>query len=75
MRENALLNRLMSALALRPDIALRLALWNGMARDLGPRPKVTVRLNGPSAVRFFIPPVWTIWPKDMCKDISMCKAT
>jgi len=56
MREHPLLNRFLAALPLQSDVALRLALWNGLERDLSPRPKVTVRLHGPRALRYFLPP-------------------
>ena len=56
MVENVLLNRFLSAMPQHADLGLRLALWNGMERDLGPRPKVTVRLKHPRAMRYFLPP-------------------
>lgn len=56
MMEQVLLDRFLSALPQHAEVGLRVALWNGMERDLGPRPKVTVRLNGPRAMRYFLPP-------------------
>lgn len=56
MREDTLLNRFLAALPFHSDVGLRLALWNGIERDLGTRPKVTVRLQGPGALRYFLPP-------------------
>lgn len=56
MSDNTLLNRFLSALPANEDMALRLALWNGVERDLGPRPKVTVRLHDPQSLRYFLPP-------------------
>ena len=48
--------RLVAGLRAQSDIPLRLAFWNGYQHDLGPQPKVTVHLPGPSALRYFIPP-------------------
>ncbi len=56
MRDDQLLQRLMSALPGYAGVPLRLALWNGIERDLGPNPTVTVRLLGPGALRCFLPP-------------------
>ena len=56
MREELLLQRLLSALPLHTDVPLRLALWNGVERDLGLSPTVTVQLHGPGALRCFLPP-------------------
>lgn len=56
MVENVLINRFLSAMPQHADLSLRLALWNGMEHDLGPRPKVTVRLKHPRALRYFLPP-------------------
>ena len=56
MREENLLARFLSGLPFHPDLGLRLALWNGMERDLGPHPKVTVRLQNAGALRYFLPP-------------------
>ncbi|MDP2368223.1 class I SAM-dependent methyltransferase [Rhodoferax sp.] len=54
--EHGLLTRLLAGLRSQTDIPLRLALWNGFAHDLGPNPRVTVRLPGPAALRYFLPP-------------------
>lgn len=56
MRENPLLSQFLSALPLQSNVGLRLTLWNGAERDLGPHPKVTVHLHGPGALRYFLPP-------------------
>jgi len=48
--------RLASRLSLPGDIPLRLTFWNGFVHDLGPAPRVTVRLPGPAALRHFFPP-------------------
>lgn len=50
---------LIQALARRyvkADVPLRLSLWNGLEHDLGIDPQVTVRLPGPGALRYFLPP-------------------
>ncbi len=54
--DHALLSRILGGLSLKTDVPLRLALWNGVEHDLGPNPKVTVRLPRPSALRYFVPP-------------------
>jgi len=56
VRSHPLLNRLLSRLRLKSEVPLRLALWNGFEHDLGPEPRVTVRLGGPAALRYFLPP-------------------
>lgn len=56
MRNDPIVDQVLAALPTHSDVALRLALWNGIERDLGPRPKVTVRLKGPRALRYFFPP-------------------
>ena len=50
------LARLVSSLRPKSDVPLRLAFWNGYEHDLGTSPMVTVRLPGPSALRYFFPP-------------------
>lgn len=54
--DRGVLSRLLSGLRLQSGIPLRLALWNGVQHDLGTEPKVTVRLAGPGALRYFLPP-------------------
>ncbi len=54
--ERALIGRFLSGLRLNSDVPLRLTLWNGLEHDLGSNPKVTVRLPGPGALRYFLPP-------------------
>lgn len=54
--ESGLLGVLLASLRSQSDIPLRLALWNGFDHDLGPNPRVTVRLLGPAALRYFTPP-------------------
>lgn len=56
MPEHTLLARMMAGLRFESDISLRLAFWNGFDHDLGPDPRVTVRLPNPSALRYFLPP-------------------
>lgn len=56
MPEHSLMMRLVAGLRSQSDIPLRLAFWNGFDHDLGPNPRVTVRLPGPGALRFFLPP-------------------
>ncbi len=56
VRDRALLGRLLEGLRFNSDVPLRLALWNGLEHDLGPNPQVTVRLPGPGALRYFLPP-------------------
>jgi cyclopropane-fatty-acyl-phospholipid synthase len=55
-RDQALLGRLLSGLRFKSEVPLRLAFWNGLEHDLGPDPQVTVRLPGPGALRYFLPP-------------------
>lgn len=50
------LRRLLAGLHPYHDIPLRLAFWNGMQHDLGNQPQVTVRLSGPGALKYFLPP-------------------
>jgi cyclopropane-fatty-acyl-phospholipid synthase len=50
------LRRLLAGLHPYHDIPLRLAFWNGMQHDLGSQPQVTVRLSGPAALKYFLPP-------------------
>lgn len=38
------------------DVPLRLTLWNGLQHDLGPHPRVIVKLLSPNALRYFLPP-------------------
>jgi cyclopropane-fatty-acyl-phospholipid synthase len=54
--EPGLLSRLLAGMGRPSNISLRLALWNGFDHDLGPSPRVTVRLPGPTALRYFMPP-------------------
>lgn len=56
MRDDPLLKQVLAALPTHSGVALRLALWDGIERDLGPRPSVTVRLKGPGALRYLLPP-------------------
>lgn len=53
---HSVLTRLVSSLRPKSDVPLRLAFWNGYEHDLGTSPMVTVRLPGPSALRYFFPP-------------------
>lgn len=54
--ESKWLGSLLRRLHGQSDISLRLALWNGFQHDLGTDPRVTVRLPGPGALRYFVPP-------------------
>lgn len=54
--DRGVLPRLLAGLRLQTGIPLRLALWNGLQHDLGTEPQVTVRLAGPGALRYFLPP-------------------
>src|SRR5665647_426497 len=56
LAEHNLLERFLAGFQPQSDIGLRLALWNGMHHDLGSAPQVTVRLSGPGALRYFLPP-------------------
>ena len=46
----------LTGLAPLSDIPLRLLLWNGMQHDLGPQPRVTVKILSPGALKYFVPP-------------------
>lgn len=54
--ENGLISRFLAGFQPTPDIPLRLSLWNGLYHDLGSNPQVTVKLSGPGAFRYFLPP-------------------
>lgn len=54
--DRGVLPRFLAGLRLQNGIPLRLTLWNGLHHDLGQEPQVTVRLNGPGALRYFLPP-------------------
>lgn len=56
LADHNLLKRFLAGLHPQSDIGLRLALWNGAHYDLGSAPQVTVRLSGPGALRYFLPP-------------------
>ena len=56
MPAHNLLTRLVAGLGAQSDVPLRLSFWNGYEHDLGPHPRVTVRLPGPTALRYFLPP-------------------
>ena len=46
----------LTGLAPVSDIPLRLSLWNGLQHELGPQPRVTVKLLSPGALKYFVPP-------------------
>ncbi len=52
----SLLSSFLAGFHAAPNIALRLALWDGSQHDLGRDPLVTVRLSGMGALRYFVPP-------------------
>ncbi len=54
--KNGLLTRFLQGLHPQADIPLRLALWNGWEHDFSADPRVTIRLPGPGALRYFVPP-------------------
>lgn len=50
------ISHFLAELAPVSNIPLRLKLWNGFQHDLGPRPKVTVHILSPGALKYFVPP-------------------
>jgi len=56
MARNPLVQRFLSGLRPATDTPLRLRLWNDVEHDFGPDPRVTVALNAPGAMRYFVPP-------------------
>ena len=54
--KNSLLARFLHGLHPQADIPLRLTLWNGWEHDFSADPHVTIRLPGPKALRYFVPP-------------------
>jgi len=51
-----LIHRFLAGLRPATDTPLRLRLWNDVEHDFGPDPRVTVALNAPGAMRYFLPP-------------------
>lgn len=56
MARNPLVQQFLSGLRPAADTPLRLRLWNDVEHDFGPDPRVTVALNAPAAMRYFVPP-------------------
>lgn len=54
--DHSLITHFLAGFQQRPDIPLRLALWNGLNHDLGTNPQVTIKLSGPGSFRYFVPP-------------------
>ncbi|MDH4480592.1 MAG: class I SAM-dependent methyltransferase [Rhodoferax sp.] len=52
----AVISRFLAGLQPASDTPLRLRLWNGMQHDFGADPRVTVALDAPGAIRYFLPP-------------------
>ena len=52
----AVISRFLAGLQPATDTPLRLRLWNGMQHDFGADPRVTVALDAPGAIRYFLPP-------------------
>lgn len=54
--ESPVISRFLAGLRPAGDLALRLRLWNGVQHDFGSDPRVTVALDAPGALRYFLPP-------------------
>lgn len=54
--ESPVISRFLAGLRPAADTPLRLRLWNGVQHDFGPDPRVTVALDAPGAIRYFLPP-------------------
>lgn len=54
--ESPVISRFLAGLRPADDTPLRLRLWNGVQHDFGPEPRVTVALDTPGAIRYFLPP-------------------
>ena len=54
--ESPVISRFLAGLRPVADTPLRLRLWNGLQHDFGPEPRVTVALDEPGAIRYFLPP-------------------
>ncbi len=53
--DNGLFLRFLASFLGHSNIPLRMVLWNGWQHDLGPTPRVTIEIPGPSALRYFVP--------------------